>query len=962
MPLRNRKPSANPHDKRHENGLAEPARRIAKQRSDANLAGNALDTASSSPKLTPVDPALTIEEESFPSLAGTGLDVEADGSRGSNTPSEMEAPLRGARDGCGEDSAEQTSDENVGASNAESQGTVQFVVGDHATKEETISTGATFDPARVFLGPHSIRDVIAVLIFLLQLPAPMLIAVQLVFVILTLSNSSSNWTLSSLTSPSEWFHSYGGNPSLMVIVVADLAFATTWYVLSNLLPSWSCFVLDLAQAVIAMSLFGGGTAFRGGWSHSTICFLIVALPHIFKNINWKTLVLDPTLALLSRTGFESSKLSRLTSLHSLHDSSHHWIRLLLEIHIITQGIVRVVRRATLPKGDFELLHASNGLLPSTEVSGEGAKSTSSDGRPPGPPPANKEIKEKLNIGKRRRRQSNFIRSQQPFWASVASGKISITKDVEQAHIQRDAFEANSDKTIVEDAKREGLQGRVWITRIDPTEISFSAVWTDSTTRNDEEAGGDSQGEMHGLRIRLNNALWRHFECREEKNSNGIQVISGKIYGLTPGEKFVIEFLGAEGKVIYSAQIVTRQVALSETTTPSLPLPAPVQDPLRPSSPTTTLKKSIQASENQLTDARSRLKKNRKEHRTANSKLEREVDGLEAKFTAFSGTDDRQRQRQTQFRQNIKQVEDATLVIASQIDSLSELPESERLAHEAKRRKWQEERDRRNTIRQDFDQSRTENERRMQNARNDNLTLKQKRERLEARLARLDQQKDALVSANSSTREEKAAWDTQRANVLNAYKAREQEIINNLQYVLSQREQLQSRVSQIEQQNYFFESSFQSGGAQSPSNHTPEAAYSSLSPNNRGLSAYNGYSSFGYSSGTPPVEDNRHTPINRGKQRGRSSSMLSDVSGFTDAETGQDSMADLLRNFQPQTEPGFSIPRNTSAGSPLVGAIAPPPGLERVGINRSGSVGHANVNGNDNGSGSSGSPIGRFNRS
>jgi len=609
-----------------------------------------------------------------------------------------------------------------------------------------------------------------------------------------------------------------------------------------------------------------------------------------------------------------------------------------------------------------MLHASNGLLPSTEVSGEGAKSTSSDGRPPGPPPTNKDVKEKLTIGKRRRRQSNFIRSQQPFWASVASGKISITKDVEQAHIQRDAFEANSDKAIMEDAKREGLQGRVWITKVDPTEVSFSAVWADSTARNDEEAGGDGQGEMHGLNIRLNNAVWRHFECREEKNSNGVQIISGKIYGLTPAEKFVVEFLSADGKVIYSAQIVTRQVALSETTTPSLPLPPPAQDPLRPSSPTTTLKKSIHASENQLQESRARLKKNRKEHRTANSKLEREVDGLEAKFTAFSSTDDRQRQRQTQFRQNIKQVEDATLAIASQIDSLSELPEVERMAHEVNRRKWQEERDRRNAIRQDFDQSRTENERRVQNARNDNLTLKQKRERLEARLTRLDQQKDALASANSSTREEKAAWDTQRANVLNAYKTREQEIINNLQYVISQREQIQSRVSQIEQQNYFFESSFQSqlngGGAHSSSNHTPEAAYSNLSPNSRGLPAYNGYSSFGYSSGTPPVEDSRHTPIHRGKQRGRSSSMLSDVSAFTDAETGQDSMADLLRDLQPQTDPGFSIPRNTSAGSPIVGAIAPPPGLERAGINGTGNGGHVN----GNGSGSSGSPIGRFNRS
>jgi hypothetical protein len=245
-------------------------------------------------------------------------------------------------------------------------------------------------------------------------------------------------------------------------------------------------------------------------------------------------------------------------------------------------------------------------------------------------------------------------------------------------------------------------------------------------------------------------------------------------------------------------------------------------------------------------------------------------------------------------------------------------------------KWQAARDRRNLMRQEFDTSRTENERHIQSARADNHALRQKRDRLEARLTRLDQQKEALVASNLATRKEKAQWDTQRSNIRAALQARETDLNNNLRYVVSQRQQLEGRTAQLDQQNYYFESKIQSqsNGGGSSANHTPEAAYSAL--NNR-QAGYNGYSGFGYTSGTPPIGSRQNSVR---KQRGRSSSMLSDVSGFTDAETGIASTP-LLEDMP--AIPGFTMPpsRGHSAGSSSLGAttIAPPPGL---GLSHSGS--------------------------
>jgi hypothetical protein len=945
------KPTA-PHDKRHERGVLEPGKRVTKQRSDSQLYDHVIN-ASSSPRVSSTEPTIKNEEESFSQLGAFGTDAEIEGSSG--MPSEQEVSTSVSREGSSEDLAGPVSNGRMdpgGSAFCVTESNAQTGTNGHCGKVDTISTDTAWNPMELFLGIYRRRDILAVLLLLLQLPTALLMVVQVIFISLTIGTSSIGWTVSSISSPSEWWTGSSGNPSLMTTLAADVLFLGFYSLIAVVLPSWSSLILDLAQPVIATSLFGAGTGFTSGWNDSMLCFLIVGIPHIANNFDWKYWIADPVVSLLARTGLESSKLARLAALHSLQHSSHNWVRLVLEIHIITHGLVRIIRRAAQSRAGPDMHPTSSGAFPPIELNQyEGARSTASDGRPPGLPPVIRDGKEKLVSGKRRRRQTNTIRNQQPFWASVATSKITITKDVEQAHIQRDTFEATSDKTIIEDVKREGAAGRVWITRVDTTEITFSALLTGIVGAAGEVGATDNLTELQRLKIMVNDTVWPQVAFRQD-DSDGVEGVSGKIFGLTPGERFFIEFWTAGDIVVYSAQVLTRAAAISDAVAT---VAATVQDSLRPSSPTTTLHKAIAAAEAQLAEVKIKGKKNRKEHKNAHSKLERENDGLEAKLSSFTMTDDKLRQRQTQIRQNIKQAEDAAVAINAQLDGLAAHPESEVGSHEATKDQWEKERDRRAKARRDFEASKAENDRKIQAAHNEIQALRQKRERLEARLTRLEQQKDTLATANLNMRKENAQWVAQRTHALEYQASEEQKLRDSIAYTDEQIQHISQRRTEIERNTFHHPLSMATNG-QTSSNHTPEPAYSALSPTSRlqGYNGYSGYSSFGgYGTGSPLG----HSRQNSVRNRPRRSSMLSDVSGFTEGETGIEgsptmedmpaapgfTMPPMNSPFRPPVLPitsspsvssaiGANIPRASSTGSSVLGgsAMSPPPGLHGSG--------------------------------
>jgi hypothetical protein len=332
---------------------------------------------------------------------------------------------------------------------------------------------------------------------------------------------------------------------------------------------------------------------------------------------------------------------------------------------------------------------------------------------------------------------------------------------------------------------------------------------------------------------------------------------------------------------------------------------PVHQTLRPSSPTTTLKNSIAAADQQLQEQRNRLKRNKKDHKTAVSNIKKEVDTLSNRLGNAGGNDERQRQRVLQLQQNIRQADDAAADFTQQAEVLGNIPADEAKEAAIKKAEWKKELDNKSIIASEFDTVKEEIERQVQTAESDISTAFQKRERLQQRQARLNEQHDRLVTANEEgftakqrREQERSALRQTRADVENQYRS-------NINAYERRTEESSIAASQMLQTVQQYEELLQQSQHMSVPT-TPEGTLPGTSMSPHG----NGFSAFTFPSLNSHVNS---TPGSIRGGRGRSSSMLSNVSGFTDAfDEGPSSSTYVLGH--PFSTPGPLNGRNRSHGS------------------------------------------------
>ncbi len=409
---------------------------------------------------------------------------------------------------------------------------------------------------------------------------------------------------------------------------------------------------------------------------------------------------------------------------------------------------------------------------------------------------------------------------------------------------------------------------------------------------------DDQSE-EALRVRVNSADWSSISCQGDWTDEKKHSLVGKIFGLMASTNYIIEFVRASDlKTLYAASLLTRSLAtsyqgkLSDFRNPALnrstdfpgttTLQQP-QDSLRPSSPCTTLKNSITATHFKLNEKRSNTRKARKDYRTAESAIEKDVDSFKSRLASRGGTDERQKQRKIQYSQNIRQAEEAAALIISQTVDLGEIPEHTHETFAASRQKWQEGLNRRDAIREELDKTKLEGDYEESAARSEHAAVKQKREKLQARLNRINQQYDDLVSTNAQNLKAKVKQNRDRALLVASWQRQEQEFQGKTQGFEAQTRELGAKTARLDSQVYYLEigqNQYLQGQHSIPP--TPEALYSTLATSRipPGLQSYSMYSNFQQPIGTPPA---RHSSLRR-QTKGRSSSMLSEVSGFTDDET------------------------------------------------------------------------------
>ena len=550
---------------RHENGLAAPGKRIGKQKSNGNLRPQ--PNGNSTPPCSPLhsSPAVTHLTASSQS-ADTPNGTAAAATMGSATKiPDVDGPA--------------ASPEYPILSEPEAHAFEAGLLGDvhgHARTEDLgakvtmTSMGDSLTLAATILKSCPLRDVIAILIILLQLPPTFLTIINALYTLLTFVPP----TPGLLPSLHEMLLGGTGAPSLPAILAMDLFILGMWMLLWERAQNY---ILDLSQAVIAVSLGGVAAGKNGTTNAFLICAAIVMASHANRHNTVRYYGHHILWGALSKVS--SGRIQGPLQSDTVQDiawTPRSWINRGFALHIFSQGVLRWVRRCLLklqtqsssstadPEAGLSQSPRSNSI--SVDSNPDTCSSTSSDGRPPGQPPAAGLGKEKDLNAKRKRKQSHLVRRLQPFWAALASTKVTVLKEVEQAQPSQDAVEAEATDVNHIGNANPCETNRVWITELLPTGIRFQGAAFQRSSHGGDATHGGGDGvagvdKTKPFYVRLNGADWsstRFNLGHSFVDSSGETVDSwaGEIYGLTPLSSYYCEFLRSSNETLISAVHVT----------------------------------------------------------------------------------------------------------------------------------------------------------------------------------------------------------------------------------------------------------------------------------------------------------------------------------------------------------------------------------------------------------------------
>ncbi|OTA05165.1 hypothetical protein A9Z42_0057850 [Trichoderma parareesei] len=778
------------------------------------------------------------------------------------------------------------------------------------------------------------QDTLAILIILMQLPTLSLSIIYGIFTCLTFVppvTTSSGINLNF----AEIFDGHSTMPSLVTVLCMDFFFLLIWLFLWQPIQDA---ILDLAKPIIAITL-GGGTTYRNGGSRGlTTCFVWIVANHLIRSTrtHWSRLARHipedwQVPSAISNT-FESTSV--------VHDkrSAFAWVRSGLAIHILTQGLVRYIREWYLRR---EKANAAAGQhdpeagkpVATISINGEVAHDTGFNtpdteaGCPPLPPaPA--------STNKKRRKQSTQVRLQQPLWAALASTKIVVMKEYESSHVPSKSLGVNTtDIHNLGNAPFNTQPKQIWISYIGSDEVCFNTShFPDFDDEQPSTANGSASTRPAGVDtskpfyVKVNNAFWqptRIFPVVEaDDGGRGGTRWTGDIYGLRPLSKYVCEFVDTQtDKVIFTTSIRT----IKEPTPENNNAPVTVsgsQQSLQPDSPATTLRISIAAAEVKLNDEKNRLKTWRKEWKSRINAIKKENELTDNQLASAGHSDDKYRQKIRQQETQKAQAERETAALAEQLKKFDASPE---LVENKKKteRSYSHEKKLYDAAQKSFREYKAKLESEVKSKDNEKSNLNTKRNKIATRIAKVENELANITDANNRglneverRKRERAGWQEQIVNqdktyndqLTQAYASNnlKAEHLRSLQADVQALRNYMSQAAglpdmgmldaapghvafhspqppqQPQQQQQQQQQQMQ---PQTPWNPNPAApAHFPSSVNYWGVTD-NNHSSTSLSHAPPGLAAWQSPPMTsfelRGaKARGRSSSMLSDVSGFT----------------------------------------------------------------------------------
>lgn len=947
---------------RHDNGLVGPGKRLpknSKSQGYLNATANSKHSAASSSENVsdvgrggcPASPPTIANTATTPASLAASVTTPADADTGdmANDPAR-----RGSVSAFSESSSSESYNMAQGNSAVENHRRIDV----NATKNTNVhrDTGP-LEFILTVLRSCPAQDTIAILIILMQIPPIALSGIYVLFTLLTFVTTSSGLSLSEVF---EWNL---GAPSIATVVCVDGIVLLIWLFLWGPIQH---VILDLAQMVIALGL-GGGSRERDGGSmkNSLVCLSMILLSHVLRHTKMKY---SPIGYLLGSSRFMTPDIDDpLESLDSIRGYDKvqsgwvNWVRSVLAIHILTQGLVKYIRDWYLRRERRDNLAQSvdpeAGKPYAGDFSNDGGFST------PDSDAAALQPQATINT-KKKRKQSAQIRNRQPLWAAIASTKIVVVKEYELTHSAADSADANATGIHnLGNAPFNSEADQIWISFVGCDEVSFNTSHFPAHSCAAGGTGGTSSHEIDLTKpfyVRVNNAIWQPTRIEPDKQSETSEnrrrgvTWSGDIYGLTPMSNYECEFVSTRThEILLTTSLRTTQAKTTDVDQSSLK--SSNQRSLRPDSPITTLRTSIAGAEVRYAEEKNRQRGIRKEWNRKMNALKKELEKLSSAVQSAGTGDDKMRQKIQQNQTQTKQAQHAITLLEAELKEYEALPEALMASWKAKQAAY-------NGERTSFDKALTEFkafkallDSQVKAMADEKSTLEGKRNKISSRIAKVEAELSRLADANARGLDEAERRRQDRATLENNVAKSEREHLERLNVASSRSAEKDQVIAALKaelegihnhhQQAALYGGALEysdpmaagqppQGAAMNPVPYDPNTAWNQ--------SAYNA-SLWGPSSlvsGFGP----QSSPSSRRRQmtqsRGRSSSMLSDVSGFTQSSSNDDAVEGSLPGSAQESlrpPPGFGFPthlkgegENVSMGSASASGSAPSSGSASVG--------------------------------
>ncbi|KAA8631801.1 hypothetical protein SMACR_09141 [Sordaria macrospora] len=782
-----------------------------------------------------------------------------------------------------------------------------------------------------------IYDTIAILIILMQLSPAFLAIVYMLFTLLTFVppvTTSSGLTIADI------FDGNQGTPSLTTLACMDVAVLGIWLFLWAPMQQ---FILDLAQVVISLTLGGGGSSRTSTSNTIFLCVTIIGASQWTRQARWNGLTHLSTLFGTNRF-FPTSRGDPIEHTVRAFEKKgpYGWVRSVLAIHILTQGLVRCIREWYLRRERRDLQSQSQ-LDPEAGKTVSFSDSCSDAALMAADSDAHLQTSAGTVSNKKRRKQSAQVRIRQPLWAALASTKIVMVKEYELSHAASESAGSNAtDIHNLGNAPFNTQPEQIWICYIGSDEVCFNTSYFPDFPDDDtvDEAGTPGVSIAKPFYVRVNNAKWQPtriipIEGTEEDRHQGTRW-TGDIYGLTPLSNYACEFVSTRtDQVIYKANVRTVQ---AKSRDPEAPAKAPTNNQrvnnVRHDSPVTTLRASIASAETKLADEKARLKSVRKENNRKVNAAKKEIEKLTAAVQSAGGDDDKLKQKVAQNKIQEKRAEESIAQLEAELKELEAIPEELLVEYRSKESTWKSEKARFEEARSAFTGFKATLESEVKVLKDERSSLQAKQKKIESRINKVKEEHKRITDANAQglgeaerRRQNRATLEadiataekhlTDRINSVRSMNIAKQQQIGEMSsqlqaYLASVQEDMayaHSHAAAVAGGQYPQASNAATGWGLPPGATAAAAAVNSTFANAPAQTlwpvatgATSGSSSFGPQRsaallppppiGGPfsnPLQQQQHsqqavigTPAQQRKARGRSSSMLSDISGFTES--------------------------------------------------------------------------------